>query len=142
MRTFVESPQRSGKAIPFDFVLELLDKAEPVTRPMFGCTSVYVGEKIVLILRQKSEYQDDNGVWVATVEEHHQSLRSEFPSLRNIRLFGGGTTGWQNLPMQAADFETSVERVCEMILQGDARIGKIPNSRKKTKKKVKRVKRK
>jgi len=62
---------------------------------MFGCLAVYIGEKIVLILREKSTYPSDNGVWLATTEEHHSSLRSEFPHMRSIGLLGKKITGWQ-----------------------------------------------
>ena len=64
---------------------------------MFGCLAVYVGDKIVLILRDRSDETDDNGVWLATTEEHHQSLRREFSNMRSIRLFGKEVTGWQVL---------------------------------------------
>ena len=47
---------------------------------MFGCTAIYAGEKIVLILRQKPSYERDNGVWLATTREHHDSLRENFPT--------------------------------------------------------------
>ena len=40
---------------------------------MFGCLAVYVQDKRVLILRDKREGAADNGVWLATTEEHHQS---------------------------------------------------------------------
>jgi hypothetical protein len=62
---------------------------------MFGCLAVYVEDKVVLILREKREVTEDNGVWLATTEEHHQSLRREFPNMRSIRLFGKEVTGWQ-----------------------------------------------
>ena len=55
---------------------------------MFGCLAVYVEDKVVLILREKREVTEDNGVWLATTEVHHQSLRREFPNMRSIRLFG------------------------------------------------------
>ena len=48
-----------------------------------------VGEKIVLMLRNKATEMQDNGVWIATTEEHHASLRREFPQMRSIQLFGG-----------------------------------------------------
>lgn len=133
--------KKPSRKIPFSFVLELLDGASPYTRPMFGCTSVYVEEKIVLILREKSEYVRDNGVWVATTREHHTSLKQDFPSLRSIELFGGITTGWQNLPVDAPDFEDAVTRMCELILRRDPRVGKIPKPRKSQKKKKKKAKR-
>jgi len=121
------------KPIPFDFVLDVLEELDPVTRPMFGCTAVYVGSKIVLILREKGKPAEDDGVWVATVREHHESLRAEVPTLRDISIFGPGPTGWQNLPAHEPTFEESVQRVCELIIQGDHRVGKIP------KKKTKRI---
>lgn len=129
--------RKPKRVIPFSFVLELLEKSDPITKPMFGCTAIYVGEKIALILREKKDYTDDNGIWLATIEEHHESLRGDFPSLRSIRLFGGGTTGWQNLPADAPDFEESATRICELILEGDPRIGKIPKPRPSRKNKAK-----
>ena len=90
---------------------------------MFGCLAVYVGEKIVLILRDKPARPADNGVWLATTKEHHQSLRREFPNMRSIQLLGKKVTGWQVLPADARDFEEAALRACELILNGDPRIG-------------------
>jgi hypothetical protein len=117
------------KAPPHEFVLEALGPASPVTRPMFGCLAVYVKEQIVLILRDRPDYPADNGVWLATSEEHHASLRREFPRMRSIQLFGGAVTHWQVLPMDAADFEESAMRACELVLARDSRIGRVPTPR-------------
>ena len=75
------------RAVPHEFVLDGLTAVAPWTRPMFGCLAVYVGERIVLILRDKHKPREDDGVWLATTAEHHASLRAEFPSMRSIRLF-------------------------------------------------------
>jgi hypothetical protein len=115
--------------IPFDFVLEELASLSPVTRPMFGCTAIYAGEKIVLIVRQKETDTQDNGVWIATVREHHESLVREFPSMRSISVLGSGTTGWQVLPVDDPGFEDSAPRICGLILRGDVRIGKVPKQK-------------
>jgi hypothetical protein len=96
---------------------------------MFGCLAVYVGEKIVLVLRDKRQPDDDNGVWLATTPEHHDSLRREFPNMRSIQVFGKPVTGWQVLPAGTADFEEAALRACELILAHDPRIGNIPNAR-------------
>jgi len=96
---------------------------------MFGCLAVYVGDKIVLILRDKREPDADNGVWLATTEEHHESLRREFPNMRSIRVFGKKVTGWQVLPADAADFEETALRACELVAARDPRIGKVPKAR-------------
>lgn len=120
------------KKIPFEFVLDELAEFEPWTRPMFGCTAVYVGEKIVFILRYKPDQKDGyDGIWVATTREHHASLRSELPNLCSIALFGEGETNWQMLPVNAADFEESALLACALVRAGDPRIGKVPTARKK-----------
>lgn len=118
------------KAPPFEFVLDELAQLEPYTRPMFGCTSVYVSEKMVLILRDRESSPRDNGLWLATTSEHHESLRRDFPRMRSIELFGGGETGWQVLPVDDVEFEEMALRACGLIRAGDARIGKVPQKKK------------
>ena len=124
---------KTKKKIPFEFVLENLLPLNPIIKPMFGCHSIYIGERIMLILRQRNDHADDNGVWLATTHEHHSSLKKEFPSLRSIVLFndGKGETGWQVIPLDGDDFETEVIHACELVLKRDPRIGKIPKSKKK-----------
>jgi hypothetical protein len=117
------------KTAAFDFVLEELYSLEPTVKPMFGCHAVYVKEKIVLILRRKESYPDDNGVWLATTREHHESLRKTFCSMRSIGVFGGEESGWQNLPSDSEHFEEEVMKACNLILKGDPRIGKTPKRR-------------
>jgi hypothetical protein len=68
-------------------------------------------------------------VWLATTEEHHQSLRQEFPNIRSIQVLGKKVTGWQVLPTDAEDFEEAALRACELVLAGDPRIGKVPGQR-------------
>lgn len=97
-------PLKTAKGKPYPFVLELLEGLEPVTRPMFGCTAIYVGEKIVLILRERADRPDDpdNGVWIASPHGHHECLLKEFPSMRPITI------------------------------RGDPRIGKVPKPKRKS----------
>ena len=103
---------------------------------MFGCTAIYVADKIVLILRDKPNQTADNGVWLATTVEHHESLRRDFPNMRSIAVLGSKVTGWQVLPVDAPDFEEAALRVCELVLAGDPRIGKIPGERRNRKPKA------
>lgn len=117
------------KPVPHEFVLDALSELEIRTNPMFGCLAVYVGETIVLVLRDKVPNDADNGVWLATTHEHHESLRAEFPSMRSIRVLGKKVTGWQVLPADSPDFEEAAVRACELIIAGDERIGKVPGSR-------------
>jgi hypothetical protein len=121
---------KPAKPVPHEFVLEAIASLSPATRPMFGCLAVYIAEKIVLILRDKRQSAADNGVWLATTAVHHESLRREFPRMRSIRVLGKERpTQWQLLPADDPDFEAAAMRACQLILAGDARIGKVPKSR-------------
>ena len=120
--------------VPHEFVLDALEPIGPVTKPMFGCLAVYVREKIVLILRDHRDHPADNGVWLATTAEHHDSLRGEFPHMRSIQLFGTPVTSWQVLPSDVGDFEESALHACELVLARDPRIGKVPGRRTVTRK--------
>jgi len=114
--------------VPHQFVLDAIAPLSPYTRPMFGCLAAYVRDKIVLVLRDKPANTADNGVWLATTQEHHESLRREFPNMRSIQVLGKPTTGWQVLPADAPDFEEAALRACDLILAGDPRIGKVPGA--------------
>src|ERR1700722_15592619 len=117
------------KPVPHEFVLDAIARLSPRTRSMFGCLAIYVQDKIVLILRDKRDQAADNGVWLATTEDQHRSLRREFPNMRSIQVLGKKVTGWQVLPADAPDFEEAALRACDLVLAGDPRIGKVPGQR-------------
>ncbi|HLG35437.1 MAG TPA: hypothetical protein VI757_11200 [Bacteroidia bacterium] len=127
-----------SKKIPFEFVIESLTSLNPVVKPMFGSFAVYVGEKIMLVLRDRKDHPEANGVWLATSGEYHASLKKDFPSMCSVYILSGGKseTQWQMLPLSADDFETSVNKACGFILRGDERIGSVPKPRKKRSRKV------
>jgi hypothetical protein len=125
--TFLRGKPRSR--VPHEFVLDALEPVDPVTKPMFGCLAVYVKEQIVLILRDHRDHRADNGVWLATGPEHHDSLRREFLHMRSIRIFGTPMTSWQLLPADASDFEESALHACELVMARDPRIGRVPGRR-------------
>jgi hypothetical protein len=76
----------------------------------------------------------DNGVWLATTSEHHESLRRDFPQMRSIQVLGSGVTGWQVLPADEEDFEAAALRACELVLARDPRIGKVPGAKRSARK--------
>jgi hypothetical protein len=122
--------RKGGSKIPFAFVLDAVAEAGAYTKHFFGCTAIYLGDKIVFVLREKADAVADNGVWVATTREHHEALRPELPSMRSIGVFGADRdTGWQIIPADADGFEEEVMRACELVLAGDARIGKVPKKK-------------
>src|SRR5258708_35683545 len=56
------------RSAPYPFILEALAPLEPEVRPMFSGFAVYVGEKIVLMLRDSLKQPRDNGVWLVFSE--------------------------------------------------------------------------
>lgn len=86
----------------------------------------------MLALRDKDD--EDSGVWIATTPEHHASLKKDFPKMHSIKVFGSGVSSWQVLSKNDDDFETKVNHLCDLILKGDSRIGKIPKPKKSKKK--------
>lgn len=129
------------KTPPYEFVIEALESARPIVKPMFGGYGVYVGEKIVLIFYRRpdptKEQWKDTGIWICTTQEHHASLKYDFPAMRSIAMFSdGGPSGWQTLPEEDPGFEEAALLVCRLILEGDPRIGKIPKPKRKTGKKI------
>lgn len=114
--------------VPHAFVLDALEPAAIETQPMFGSLAIYRGDQIVMVLRDRKN-DPDNGVWLATTEDHHRSLRREFPSMRSISILRGAVTGWQVLPADADDFEEAALHACELVVKRDPRIGKVPNRR-------------
>jgi hypothetical protein len=128
------------KQVPHEFVLDALASLSPTTRPMFGCLAIYVEEKIVLILREKPTYSEDNGVWLATTHEHHASLQNDFPNMRSIGVLGKKITCWQILPSSASDFEEAALHACDLVLVHDPRIGKIPGAGRSSKSKSRKEK--
>ncbi len=116
--------------VPYEFVVEALTPLAPRVTRFFSGYAVYIGPKFVLILHDSPKSPADQGVWLATSAEHHESLRGEFPNMRSVQLFGTPVTSWQVLPVDALDFEESAMRACELIAARDPRIGKIPKAKK------------
>ena len=96
---------------------------------MFGALAVYVGEQIVLLLRERKTDPGANGVWVAIPNEYQESLAADFPHARPVRIMGKEINGWRLLPSDAPDFEESALRACDLVVKRDHRVGKVPNQK-------------
>jgi len=100
---------------------------------MFSGFSVYIGDRIVCMLRDHVKSPRDNGIWLVLSEgtdPADRSLRREFPSLRKIELLGGAIGHWLLIPSDGPDFETEAMHACELLLRRDPRLGRVPKSRK------------
>ena len=137
-------PKPKRKSPPFPFILEALTPLEPEIRPMFGAHSVYIGDKVVLWLRENAKAPEDNGLWLVLSEEgfsefalsadldpSNSALKKEFPSLRPIALLGGVIQHWLLIPSDSPTFEQEALHACNLLLARDHRLGRIPESRKR-----------
>ena len=126
------TPKPKRKSRPHPFILEALDPLHPEVRPMFSGHAVYIGDKIVAMLRDHPKSPQDNGMWLVlseTIDPSNPTLRREFPSIRNIDLLGGAIRHWLILPSDNPNFESESLHACDLILAHDPRIGRIPKSR-------------
>jgi len=119
------------KKMPFAFALEELDAMAPLIKPMFGGFVVYIGERMTLFLYDRDKLPPQfKGVSLATTPEHYRSLAQEFSSTRDDEPRKIGEHPWLHIPADAADFEEQVMKACELILNGDPRIGREPDPKK------------
>ena len=121
---------RTKKPLPFRFVLDELEARQPLVKPMFGCHAIYLGEKLVLFLCDSDKWAEQKGLWLPTTPEHYANLAQEFASARPLMQDKVNKSPWLLLPVSAPDFEAQALRACELILQGDPRIGRIPRQSK------------
>lgn len=110
--------------IPHDFILDLLYPLPIRTKKMFGNVAIYYGKKIILATRQKDDNSVDNGIWIGTKIQHHEVLKSMFPSLKNLETYNIKT--WLLLPEDANDFEECAEKIITLVKSNSPLIGNIP----------------
>ena len=107
--------------MPHEFILDFLSPLDVVVRKMFGNHAIYVGNKIFLATRENKENTINNGIWIGTSFDHHDSLIKQFPSIRNLQAYN--VKKWLLLPSSAENFESAAREICELIKAGDPRIG-------------------
>jgi hypothetical protein len=111
--------------LPFPFVLEELMPLRPTIKRMFGFTHVYLDGRLLCSLRDSVKQTGTNGLWLYTTTEHADSLAREFPQLSRRQLWRSGKNAWIVLASRLEDFEEYAFRACELILNGDRRIGRV-----------------
>lgn len=110
---------------PFPFVLEELQPIRPTIKRAFGFTYVYLEEKLLCCLRNSEKRPATNGLWLFTSTEHIDSLGREFPELPRRNLWRSGEKAWVVLNARLEYFEEYAFKACELMLNGDRRIGRI-----------------
>ena len=115
--------------IPFDFIIDFLNPKEVVIKPMFGCYSLYINNKICFFLRNREDKIELNGVWVAVATpDDYQSLAKELPSINQDKKLiedKKSNNKWLLLSTFDDQFESLVNNACDLVINNDKRIGKI-----------------
>jgi hypothetical protein len=117
-------PSKNRK-YPFQFVLDELMYIRPNTKRMFGFTYLYLDQKLLLALRESDKKPNTNGIWIFTEASHLESLRLEFPDLPRQNFWKSGRNGWVILGVKLENFEEYAFKACDLILNGDCRIGRV-----------------
>jgi len=122
---------KADPEIPFDFILDYLVRIETTIKPFFGMFSIYAGQKLLLILRDRKNEPELNGIWVPTNKDGLESLKTELPTLRQIYAIGKAKSAavWLLLPDTAADFERTAITLCDLLVHRDQRIGRLSKPR-------------
>jgi len=125
MRTM--KPAGPKKRIPFPFIVDELSPLRLTIKHMFGFVSLYLDDKLVCSLRDSVKQPGSNGMWLYTTIEDVDSLAREFPDLPKRQLWRSrsGNNAWLILASRLENFEEYALKACELILNGDRRIGRI-----------------
>ena len=117
--------QSSRRREPFPFVLDELAALRPTVKSMFGFTYVYLDDRLLCLLRDSARQTGSNGMWLFTTSEHIDSLAREFPDLSRRQLWRSRKNAWVVLASRLENFEEYAFRACELIINGDRRIGRV-----------------
>ncbi|HKO98968.1 MAG TPA: hypothetical protein VJU86_18345 [Pyrinomonadaceae bacterium] len=115
------------RRLPFDFVIEELAPLRPIVKQAFGFVYVYLDDTLLLALRDSVKQPATNGMWLFTSREHVDNLAREFPELSRRQIWRSGKNCWIVLASRLEYFEEYALKACELILNGDRRIGRVTN---------------
>jgi hypothetical protein len=125
-------PAKPKQKPPHAFVLDAIMPLNPEVRRMFSGFAVYLGDRIVCMLRDHPKSPQDNGVWLVlsdSADPKDPELRREFPSIRSIELLRNKIGHWLLIPSDSPSFEAEALHACDLLLRHDPRLGRIPKSR-------------
>jgi hypothetical protein len=110
--------------VPYDFVLRQLHPFKTTKRKMLGGYALMANRKVLLFLRESPTTPEFNGVFVATVPEFFEELQQEIHTSKMAFDLDGSKNTWIFISEDLEDFEEKVKKACELIKNGDQRIGK------------------
>lgn len=79
-----------------------------------------------MIVRGKRKDTEDNGVWLATTEQHHEGLTPRVPEHAIHSCTREGSNGLAGHSGRRRGFRGGGARACDLVMAGEPRIGKVP----------------
>ena len=113
------------KQTSFQFILDELEPIRPNITRAFGFIYIYLDDVLICCLRASEKAPNTNGMWLFTTTEHVNSLGSEFQDLPRRYLWRSKPNAWVVLPSRLEHFEEYAFKACELMLNGDRRIGRV-----------------
>jgi hypothetical protein len=92
---------------------------------MLGCYALMQERKLLMLLRDRDQHPEFNGVFVATRKEFFEELQKDIHTSRMEFDLDGDEKSWIFISEDLDDFEQKVKKACEMARSGDERIGKM-----------------
>jgi hypothetical protein len=111
--------------LPYDFVLKELYPLRPKIKKMLGCYALMNDKQLLMLLRDREQNPEFNGVFIATRLVFFEELQKEIHTSKMEFDLDGDERSWIFISEDLDDFEQKVKKACEMIRNGDERIGKI-----------------
>ena len=116
-------------ALPFPFLIDELSPLRLTVKRVFGFTYLYLDEILLCALRDNAKKPNSNGMWLFTTLDYVEQLGKEFPELPKRYLWRSGRNAWVILPSRLEQFEEYAFKACEMIMNGDRRIGRVSRAK-------------
>lgn len=110
--------------VPYDFVLRYLYPVRPQIRKMLGGYALFVNKKNIMLLRERENHPEYNGIFVATQPEYFDALEAEIHASPMEFDIDGSEHCWIFISEDLEDFDAKVKIACELVKAGDERIGK------------------
>ena len=93
---------------------------------MFGCETAYIDGMLCLGVIDRGA-EPWSGLLVCTSHEHHAALMEEMPALSPHEVLGK----WLYISQEDAAFEDTADRLVELVLARDPRVGIEPKGRRR-----------
>lgn len=91
---------------------------------MLGCYGLFVDQKLLMLLRERENEPEFNGIFIATQPQFFDALQNDIHTSNMTFDLDGVGHSWIFLSEDLEDFHEKLQKTCDMIKANDERIGK------------------